>query len=165
MSGTWLPPVQYVAQLPKATVYGCFLITDQEDRPVQLRSVRNPANWQWPGGNMDPGETPWECAVREGLEETGLEIARTPRLLGVRYLMPRPDWPAHKIGLIFDGGRLTPEQIAAIVLDPAEHDEVRVRSLEEWRDELTDAAFQHLAAAVQARRDGIPCYLEQTETS
>ncbi|MFJ4850822.1 MULTISPECIES: NUDIX domain-containing protein [unclassified Streptomyces] len=163
MSGTWLPPVQYVAQLPKATVYGCFFITDEEDRPIQLRSVRSPTTWQWPGGNMDPGETPWECTVREGLEETGLEIARTPRLLGIHVLMPRPDWPAHKIGLIFDGGRLTPEQIAGIVLDPAEHVELRVRSLEEWRREMNDAAFRYLEAVFRARRDGIPCYHEEPE--
>jgi hypothetical protein len=24
----WLPPEQYIATLPKATVYGCFFVTD-----------------------------------------------------------------------------------------------------------------------------------------
>ncbi|MCN9243660.1 NUDIX hydrolase, partial [Streptomyces sp. RY43-2] len=119
MSADWLPPAEYVAMLPKATVYGCFFVTDEADRPIQLRAARDPNVWQWPGGNMDPGETPWDCAVREGLEETGLCLAETPRLLGAHFLTERIDWPALKLGLVFDGGRLTAEQIDRIVLDPA----------------------------------------------
>ncbi|MGP8298127.1 NUDIX domain-containing protein [Streptomyces inhibens] len=163
MSKVWLPPAQYVATLPKATVYGCFFITDTDDRPIQLRAARNPKMWQWPGGNMDPGETPWDCAIREGLEETGLHLAQTPCLLGVHFLTEREDWPALKLGLIFDGGRLTAEQISRIVLDPDEHSEVVVRSLEEWQQDMSEVAFRRLAAIADARRTGAACYLQQTE--
>ena len=31
--------------------------------------------WEFPGGKIEPGESPMECAVREALEETGL-VAR-----------------------------------------------------------------------------------------
>lgn len=93
MSGTWLPPKQYIATLPKATVYGCFYVTDEADQPIQLRAARDPHVWQWPGGNMDPGETPWQCAVRKCLEETGLSIADEPRLLAMHFLPPLGDWP------------------------------------------------------------------------
>lgn len=34
--------------------------------------------WVQPGGHVDPGETPWEAAVREGLEETGLAGTHPP---------------------------------------------------------------------------------------
>ena len=30
--------------------------------------------WFTPGGGIDPGETPQECAAREVLEETGLRL-------------------------------------------------------------------------------------------
>ena len=30
--------------------------------------------WLQPGGHIDPGETPWEGALREAVEETGLEV-------------------------------------------------------------------------------------------
>lgn len=38
--------------------------------------------WNAPGGKMENGETPDECAVREVFEETGLTIS-TPRMRGV----------------------------------------------------------------------------------
>jgi 8-oxo-dGTP pyrophosphatase MutT (NUDIX family) len=30
--------------------------------------------WLQPGGHIEPGETPWEAARREAMEETGLEL-------------------------------------------------------------------------------------------
>jgi 8-oxo-dGTP pyrophosphatase MutT (NUDIX family) len=42
--------------------------------------------WLQPGGHVDPGEGPWDAALRESLEETGLEIAHPaggPRLIHV----------------------------------------------------------------------------------
>ncbi len=38
--------------------------------------------WNAPGGKIEPGETPEECAVREVFEETALTV-NTPRLRGV----------------------------------------------------------------------------------
>ena len=33
--------------------------------------------WEFPGGKVQPGETPQAAAIRECLEETGLEVAIT----------------------------------------------------------------------------------------
>ena len=44
-------------------------------------------NWSLPGGAMEPGESMTDCAVRETLEETGVQVAITG-LVGI-YTDPR----------------------------------------------------------------------------
>ncbi|MEU9035047.1 NUDIX hydrolase [Streptomyces sp. NPDC048352] len=61
-----------------------MFFTDEDDRPVQLRATYSSAHpWQWPGGVAEAGERPWETAVRECREETGLRVA------GLRSSWPR----------------------------------------------------------------------------
>ena len=43
-------------------------------RGVVLLHHRRLGIWVQPGGHVDPGETPWEAAQREGIEETGLPL-------------------------------------------------------------------------------------------
>lgn len=45
-------------------------------------NVHGEGTWSTPGGHLDFGESPVDCAVREAAEETGLRIA-SPRFLGV----------------------------------------------------------------------------------
>ncbi|MER7758135.1 NUDIX domain-containing protein [Streptomyces sp. NPDC097619] len=161
MTSNWLPPEQYVETIARATSYACLYFTDPEGRPVQLRAVYGAERWQWPGGNMDPGESPWQCAVRECAEETGIRFEGEPRLLASVFLADRGrSWPANHIGFIFDGGVLTRERIAGIVLDPAEHDAVAVHSVEEWRRLMSPVTFARLEAVEAARRAGTASYLE-----
>ncbi|MFB8079739.1 NUDIX domain-containing protein [Streptomyces sp. NPDC056013] len=161
MANIWLPPVEYVATLPRATAYACLYFTDTRGRPFQLRASYDTELWQWPGGNMDPGETPWETAVRECHEETGIVFTGEPRLLGTHFVTDRgDDWPANHIGFVFDGGELTDEQIAGVVLDPEEHSEYRLSTLDEWEREMEPREFARLAGTHRARRTGTPFYLE-----
>lgn len=55
---------------------------------------------------------------------------------------------------------LTDAQIAAFVLDPAEHSEVRVHSMAEWEEMMTPRNFARLRVIDAARRDGRVAYLE-----
>jgi 8-oxo-dGTP pyrophosphatase MutT (NUDIX family) len=43
-------------------------------RGVVLLEHKRLGIWLQPGGHIDPGETPWEAALRESREETGLEL-------------------------------------------------------------------------------------------
>lgn len=77
-------------------------------RGTVLHLHRRLGRWMQPGGHVDPGEAPWEAALREAQEETGLELSHPeggPRLvhldvhpaaaghthLDLRYLLIGPD--------------------------------------------------------------------------
>lgn len=44
-------------------------------RGVVLLKHKRLGLWLQPGGHIDPGESPWEAAVREAREETGLDVS------------------------------------------------------------------------------------------
>jgi 8-oxo-dGTP pyrophosphatase MutT (NUDIX family) len=53
-------------------VTGSAIVTGA--RGVVLHRHKLLGLWLQPGGHVDPGETPWEAALREAGEETGLEV-------------------------------------------------------------------------------------------
>ena len=61
---------------------GAFVILRNEKDEILWAQRRDDGRWNLPGGGVEPGEAPWEAAVRETLEETGLNVAIT-RLTGV----------------------------------------------------------------------------------
>ncbi|GGU34206.1 NUDIX hydrolase [Nocardioides albus] len=73
---------------------GAF-VRDDAGRILLIRRDDN-GNWSMPGGAMDPGESLTDCAIRETLEETGIEVAVTD-LVGI--------WtdPLHRIEYTSDG--------------------------------------------------------------
>ncbi|MFD8654110.1 NUDIX domain-containing protein [Streptomyces mirabilis] len=156
-----MTPTQYARTVPHHTVYGCLYIRDANDRPVQLRSVYGSRLWQFPGGNLDTaGEDPLQTARREAVEETSLELGlETPKLLLTHFLHAGPRQPLNKVGLIFDGGRLTAGQLGRIRLDPAEHDMWAVHDLATWQELMAPRAFARLDAIERARRGEGLAYL------
>ncbi|MQY08318.1 NUDIX domain-containing protein [Actinomadura macrotermitis] len=160
----WLPPDQYVRTLPSATMYAALYFTDAAGDPFLLRSAQGPETWQFPGGNVEHGDaTPFATAVRECREETGIVFEGPPVLLLTHFLPPRPAWPCAKVGLVFDGGTLTPGVLDGVVLDPAEHTEWHVRPRAAWEAELSPRLRARLVALAEARRTGAAAYLCEPE--
>ena len=62
--------------------------------------------WEFPGGKVEPGETPQQAAVRECLEETGLDVE-----VGEPYPAVTHDYEHDRVRLLFFACRpLDPEQ-------------------------------------------------------
>ncbi len=80
----WLPaPLDEVADPTHVT--GSAIVLAQAGR-VLLHRHKRLGRWLQPGGHVEPGEAPWDAAVRETQEETGLDAvhpADGPRLIHV----------------------------------------------------------------------------------
>ncbi|MFI1972618.1 NUDIX domain-containing protein [Streptomyces cinnamoneus] len=162
MANPWIPPEQYVKKLPMHVSFGCMFFTDAAGRVLQLRSSRPEHGqvWQWPGGNTDEvNESPFDTAVRECREETGIIFTGRPKVLAV-FWQPVGKWPVAKLGFTFDGGQLTADALDRIQLDPDEHDEFAVKPLDEWAKIMETRDWERLAAVHHAQRTGTTAYLE-----
>lgn len=92
---------------------GTLLFLRCDDRVLLIRKKRGhgAGKINGPGGKLDPGETPARCAVRETLEETGVEV-EDPELAAVMRFVDLEDdqW----LGYIFvaSGYRGRPRETA-----------------------------------------------------
>jgi len=66
-------------EYPDRPWVGVGVVVWRGDRVLMIRRGRPPRMGQWslPGGAQSVGETVFECAVREVLEETGLHVVPT----------------------------------------------------------------------------------------
>ena len=72
----WLPaPLDRHADPTHVT--GSAIVLDERSR-VLLHRHKRLGRWLQPGGHLDPGELPWQAAVRETREETGLAPEHPP---------------------------------------------------------------------------------------
>ena len=67
---------------PDRLVPGTAVVVFKERGEVLLQERADGGFWGLPGGWVDVGESVEQCAVRETLEETGVEV-RVVRLIGV----------------------------------------------------------------------------------
>lgn len=121
------------------------LFVDEQGRALMLRLTYK-KSWDIPGGYVEPGESPLQACTREIREELGLDVA-VGRLLVVDWA-PHPD-EGDKMLFIFDGGRLTAEQLAAVRFVDGE--------IAEWAyaddARIDDVAVPRLARRIKAALD------------
>lgn len=99
--------------VPRIPASAAALIYDGDGRLLILKPTYK-KGWTIPGGQIDPGESPWEACRRETREECGLEIERG-RLVCVDYRTPGPSRPGG-VRFVFDCG--APELDALRIEDP-----------------------------------------------
>jgi 8-oxo-dGTP pyrophosphatase MutT (NUDIX family) len=114
--------------------------------------------WEIPGGTVEADESPYAAGCREIAEELGLS-RRPGRLLAVDWVPPRPD-RSEGLMLVFDGGRLTDREIAALALPADELRGYAFCTVEEAASRLSPLLARRMAASVTARGSGAVVYLE-----
>ncbi|MFI8457118.1 NUDIX hydrolase [Kitasatospora sp. NPDC085464] len=166
----WRPISRYVGGIALSNLYGAFYFTDSAGRALCLRNALDPERWQFPGGDTDPGESPWDTALREAREELGLDLAvenpgivARQQLLAVVHFSPGAYWPLHQVGHVFWGGRLDDEQLGRIRLS-SEHTEWATRSLHDWHSVMRPADYRRLMLVDRARRSDLTLFGERPAT-
>ena len=62
-----------MSKAPRVGV-GIIIVKDEQVLLLRRRNVHGAGSWSTPGGHLDFGESPEECAVREAKEETGVDV-------------------------------------------------------------------------------------------
>lgn len=114
--------------------------------------------WEIPGGAVEADESPRAGARREVLEELGLDL-EPGRLLGLDWTAPRTG-RSEALAAVFDGGRLAPEQVAAIRLQEEELRGCAFVDVDGVAALLKPVLARRVQACARARDHGRTVYLE-----
>ncbi len=136
--------------LPKKRLIAHVLLRDTVGR-VLLCETQFKADWELPGGIVEPYETPRQGAIREVAEELGIELP-VGRLLVVDWMPPYLGWD-DAIEMIFDGGRIDEDDLAAWSLQPTEIKRVALVDLDTAAGLVTPLAHRRLVLAASLGPD------------
>lgn len=132
------------------TIGAFAVVLDQESRVLLCRR-RDRDAWNLPGGGATSGELPTAAAVRETLEETGLDIALV-RLVGI-YLKPAQD----DMAFVFQARPVRGEPMAT-----AESHEVRWFKPDEFPPSLFPSHLERICDALESGTE--PVFRVQSTT-
>ena len=150
-----------LARLPRKVVSGAMLLLDEAGRLLILKPTYKDG-WEIPGGLAEAGESPWQAAHREVLEEVGLD-REAGALLSVEWRPPMEN-VGDGVHFIFDGGLVTAAQAASLRLQASEIAEARFLPPEEACALLPGRLAARVRPALAVRPHGPPVYLEAGHT-
>lgn len=144
-------------RLPRKNVAAGALIRDEQNKILFVVPTYKPF-LEIPGGLAEDNESPKAACEREISEELGLKLT-IGSLLIIDWTPTHGPW-RDSLQLIYDGGRLTPSQIAAITLDATELGSLRFLTLDDSREQLRPSMARRMSLALAAVDDGQTIYAE-----
>ena len=132
---------------PCVTVVALVFI-QQGDAILLVKQGYGEQYWSLPGGKMEPGESIDEAAIREVMEETGLDV-RLKRVVGL-YSKPNEDG----LAVCFEG-----EVLGGIL--KADHEITECRYFP--YDRIPEATREHLRQRIEDFRGNFPYAVIRTQ--
>lgn len=109
--------IKYLESLPKKRMGSGLLLRNCDDEILVVKPSYK-EGYEIPGGIVEKGESPYQACVRELKEELGIDID-VGRLLVVDYNSERENY-TESLMFIFDGGKLSENEIKVIQVDGKE---------------------------------------------
>jgi 8-oxo-dGTP pyrophosphatase MutT (NUDIX family) len=148
---------EHTRNVPRKRVAATVIFTDERGR-VLLCEPTYKQVWEAPGGAVEADESPRDAAIREVKEELGLVIEPI-RLVALDWVPPLQGRIEGLIS-VFDGGRLTPDQVESIVLDSTELRSWSWCSISEVQVRMRDLVARRIVFSLKAIDEGATLYLE-----
>lgn len=150
------------AKQPRKRVSSDAILRDTAGRMLLVDPKYKP-DWDTPGGMVEANEPPHLAVRRELKEELNLDI-EVGGLLVVDWVSPHGPWD-DLLAFIFDGGKLSDEQIAGIKFRDGELAAFDFCTQEQAQQRLRPYAWRRIAVALEALEtgrvrylhDGFPC--------
>ena len=141
--------------MPKRVSSSAMILENSVGQALIVKANYKPY-WTFPGGIIDPGETPKEGAIRETFEETGIKVA--PEDVAFVAVVNRKSDITETYQFIFKTV-LTPGALSEIVLQASEIDEYALVTKEQAlaRGKRYGKVIEHWAKGSQG-------YIEQRFT-
>jgi 8-oxo-dGTP pyrophosphatase MutT (NUDIX family) len=143
------------SSLPTKRAIAQGVLRDSEGR-VLLCELTYKAEWDLPGGVVDPSESPAHCVVREVREELAIDV-QVHGLLAVNWLPPWRGWTDATV-FVFDLGVADDDLIARTTLERREIRALHFAGEEEWEERV--APYNQRLLAFLATHAGPTAYLE-----
>jgi 8-oxo-dGTP pyrophosphatase MutT (NUDIX family) len=143
------------SSLPTKRAIAQGVLRDSRGR-VLLCELTYKAEWDLPGGVVDPSESPAQCVVREVREELAIDV-EVKGLLAVNWLPPWRGWSDATV-FVFDLGVASDDLIARTTLERREIRSLRFVGEEEWEERV--APYNQRLLAFLAVHTGPTAYLE-----
>jgi 8-oxo-dGTP diphosphatase len=153
----FLPPDEYVASLARKRMAVGALFRDEGARVLLVDPVYR-ETWDLPGGAVEAEEPPQAACRREVAEELGLDRP-AGRVLAVDWVPSRPERPEGLI-VVYDGGTLSPAEIAAIAVPDSELAGFAFVPPSEVAARVTPLVGHRIAACLDAVARGLVLSLE-----
>lgn len=131
--------------LPRKRLIAHVIMRDEQDRFVLCETTFKP-DWELPGGIVEPGEPARQGAIREVQEELGVDLVPGPVLVA-DWLPPYLGWE-DALELIFDGGRISEDDLDRFTLDQHEIRAARLVTLAEAEPLVTPLSHRRLTVAL-----------------
>lgn len=147
----------YLAGLARKRMASTVLFFDAAGRVLVVEPTYVPY-WELPGGAVEADESPYAAACREVHEELSL-TRPVGRLLAVDWVPPVAD-RTESVVFIFDGGELSPDEVATLMVPPDELRGWAWCTADEATELLLPLLGRRLVAALDARSAGGVAYLE-----